>query len=105
MLTKSKLQYLKSLSQKKHREKEGVFLVEGWKGVEEAYDALKEIEILIYTKEGKGNRQFEPVLLSAGKKSKEEFETSQKEFALIADTVAAQGVAAVVKKFSFNINN
>ena len=105
MLTKPKLQYLKSLSRKKNREKEGVFLVEGWKGVEEACEALTEIEILIHTKEMKENRQYAPVLLSAGKKSKERLEMSQKEFALITDTVTAQGVAAVVKKFSFNVEN
>ncbi len=105
MLSKSKLQYLKNLSQKKHREKEGVFLVEGWRSVEEACEALKEIEILISTKEAKDNHQHASVLLLAVKKSKERFEISQKEFALIADTETAQGVAAVVKKLSFNVDS
>jgi TrmH family RNA methyltransferase len=105
MLSKSKLQYLKNLSQKKHREKEGVFLVEGWRSVEEVCAALGEIEILVYTRETKENQRFASVLTSAGKKSKELHEVSPKEFALIADTVAAQGVAAVVKKLSIDVNN
>ncbi len=105
MLSKSKLQYLKNLSQKKHREKEGVFLVEGWRSVEEVCAALGEIEILVYTKEAKENQRFASVLSFAGKKSKELHEVSPTEFALLADTVAAQGVAAVVKKLSIDVHN
>jgi RNA methyltransferase, TrmH family len=104
MLSKSKLQYLKNLSQKKHREKEGVFLVEGWRSVEEVCAALDEIEILVYTKEAMENQRYGPVLFSAGKKSKERLEVSTREFDLIADTVAAQGIAAVVKKLSISVD-
>ena len=104
MLSKSKLQYLKNLSQKKHREKEGVFLVEGWRSIEEVCTALSEIEILVYTKDVKENERYASVLLSAGEKSKERLEVSPTEFALIADTVAAQGVAAVVKKLSVSFD-
>jgi TrmH family RNA methyltransferase len=104
MLSKSKLQYLKNLSQKKHREKEGVFLVEGLRSVEEVCAALGEIEILVYTKEAKENRRFASVLSSAGKKSKELHEVTPREFAVIADTVTAQGIAAVVKKLSIDVN-
>ena len=104
MLSKAKLQYLKNLSQKKHREKEGVFLVEGWRSIEEVCTALSEIEILVYTKDVKENERYASVLLSAGKKSKELLEVSPTEFALIADTVAAQGVAAVVKKLSIGFD-
>jgi RNA methyltransferase, TrmH family len=104
MLTKSKLLYLKSLSQKKHREKEGVFLVEGWRGVEEVCAAVNEIEILVYSKEASENQRYAPVLLEAKKKSRELHEVTPKEFALVADTVAAQGVAAVVRKLSFSVS-
>jgi len=104
MVSKSKLQYLKNLSQKKHREKEGLFLVEGWRSVEEVCAALDEIEILVYTKEAKENQRFGPVLFLAGKKSKERLEVSTREFDLIADTVAAQGIAAVVKKLSISFD-
>ena len=104
MLSKSKLQYLKNLTQKKHRERDGVFLVEGWRSVEEVCAALSEIEILVYTKEVKENQHSASVLLSAGKKSKELHEVSPREFALIADTVSAQGIAAVVKKLSISLD-
>jgi RNA methyltransferase, TrmH family len=104
MVSKAKLQYLKNLSQKKHREKEGVFLVEGWRSVEEVCAALRELEILVHTKEAKENRRYESVFLSAKEKSKEVLEVSSPEFAHIADTVTAQGVAAVVKKLSISID-
>ena len=104
MLSKAKLQYLKNLSQKKHREKEGVFFVEGWRSVEEVCGALREIEILVYTKDAKENQRYASVLLSAREKSKERIEVSPAEFALVADTVAAQGIAAVVKKLATSIN-
>jgi TrmH family RNA methyltransferase len=98
ILSKAKLQYLKSLSQKKTRERDGVFLVEGWRSVEEACRSFREIQILVYTKEVKGNQRYESILSSAKKVSIEQYEASPKEFALIADTMAAQGIAAVVKK-------
>ena len=104
MVSKAKLQYLKNLSQKKHREKEGVFLVEGWRSVEEVCAALSEIESLVYTKEIKENQRYAPMLLMASQKSKELLEVSPAEFAHIADTVAAQGIAAVVKKLSISID-
>ncbi len=103
MLSKIKLQYLKNLSQKKHREREGVFLVEGWRGVEEVCAAVKEIEILVYSAESKENQRYASVLHSAKKKSRELHEVTPRELALITDTVAAQGVAAVVKKLATSV--
>ena len=103
MLSKIKLQYLKSLSQKKHREKEGDFLVEGWRGVEEVCEAVNEIEILVYSKEANENQKYASVLLAARKKSRELHEVSPREFELVADTVSAQGIAAVVRKISTDV--
>ena len=75
-----------------------MFIVEGWRAVEEVCAALNEIEILVCTKEADANRRFAPVLNMARKKSKEVLEASSKEFEFVADTVTAQGIAAVVKK-------
>lgn len=99
-LTKSKLQYLKSLSQRKIRERDGVFLVEGWRSLEEVCTVLKEIQILVHTREAGENPRFAPILVSAKRICTEEYEASGKEFSLVADTVTSQGIAAVVKKFS-----
>ena len=99
-LTKSKLQYLRSLSQRKIRDRDGVFLVEGWHGLEETCRVMKEIQILVYTREAGKNPRFASILSSAKRICNEEYEASAKEFSLIADTMASQGVAAVVKTFS-----
>jgi TrmH family RNA methyltransferase len=104
-LSKSKLQYLRSLSQRKIRERDGVFLVEGWHSLEEACAVLKEIQILVHTKQAGENPRFAPVLRSAQPICHEEYEASTKEFSLVADTVTSQGVAAVVKKFSASSDN
>ncbi|HTY10654.1 MAG TPA: RNA methyltransferase [Bacteroidota bacterium] len=102
MISRPKLQYLKNLSQKKHRENEGVFVVEGWRAVEEVCAALNEIEILVCTKDAGSNQRFASVLRAAKKKSNEVLEASPKEFNLVADTVTGQGIAAVVKKQPLN---
>jgi TrmH family RNA methyltransferase len=99
-LSKSKLQYLRSLSQRKIRERDGVFLVEGWHSLEEVSGVMKEIQILVHTREAGENPRFASILNSAKRICNEEYEASAKEFSLVADTVTSQGVAAVVKKFS-----
>ena len=100
MLSKSKLKLLQSLSQKKAREKEGMFLVEGWRAVEEACASLNQILLLVYTSDPKRNERYASILSAAKKISRESYEASAKEFHLFADTVTAQGIAAVVGTFS-----
>ena len=100
MLSKSKIKLLKSLSQKKAREKEGMFLVEGWRAVEEACASLNEIPLLVFATDSKKNESYASILSAAKKISRESYEASAKEFDLFADTVTAQGIAAVVRTFS-----
>ena len=99
MLTKAKFRYLKSLAQKKAREKEGVFLVEGWRSIEEAAGAGTKLELLLYTKEAREEPRFSSQFALALKCSNAAAEVSSREFGQIADTVTGQGIAAVVKKF------
>ena len=105
MITKSKLLYLKDLSQKKHREKEGLFLVEGWRSLEEVCEAFERIEVLLHTNKAASMQRFAGVLDSAKKKAQSQFEVTEREFAQIAETETGQGVAAVVKKISLDFEN
>jgi len=105
MISKSKLHYFKALSQKKGRDKVGVFLVEGWRNVEEAMGAAGGIEILLYTKEAKGESRYSSLFSAALKRSREPLEVTAKEFGQIADTVTGQGIAAVVKRFSLDVES
>jgi len=99
MLTKAKLHYLKSLGVKKFRDKEGVFLVEGWKTIEEAAAAGVKFELLLFTRGAREEGRFATQFGLAMKNSREFSEVSSREFEQIADTVAGQGIAAVVRKF------
>lgn len=100
MISKAKLKYFRNLSQKKIREQEGKFLIEGWRTVEEAFTAIGKFEALLYTKEAEQHREYAPLLSSLKKKSNEIYEISQREISAIADTVTAQGIAAVVQTFT-----
>ena len=102
MISNSKLQYLKGLLLKKNREKDGVFLVEGWRSLEEVCTEFTNVEMLVHTKEAASLERFAAVLSSARKIAREQFEVTQNEFAQIAETETAQGVAVVVKKIGLD---
>lgn len=95
-LTRQKLLNIKNLQQKKHRDSEGKFIVEGWKSVEEALNGGIEIETIVYDE-----RKVEsPKLLSALKHfAKEIISAKTKELESISDTVTTQGIVAVLPKF------
>jgi TrmH family RNA methyltransferase len=102
MISKAKLKYFQSLSQKKVRELEGRFLIEGWRTIEDASSVVSAFEALIFTKEAEMRAESSGVFSSAKSKSKEMYKVSAREFAAISDTVHAQGIAAVVKTFAFD---
>ncbi|MDP1675394.1 MAG: RNA methyltransferase [Bacteroidota bacterium] len=99
MLTKSKLTYIKNLLQKKHREEEGKFIIEGWKSIEEAIHAGVEIETILYDEHRFANFQ---VINSLKRFAKEVLVAKAKEIDTISDTVASQGILAVIPKLSTN---
>ncbi|MDE3057932.1 MAG: RNA methyltransferase [Bacteroidota bacterium] len=102
MISKAKLKYFQSLSQKKMRGQEGLFLIEGWRTLEEASAGVAAFEALVYTKNAELREENSGILSSAKKKSKDIFEVSAREFSSISDTVHAQGIAALVKTFEFD---
>ncbi len=97
MLTKAKLAYIKDLLQKKHREEEDKFIVEGWKSIEEAIHADIEIETILYDEHRFENLQ---VINSLRRCAKEVFVAKAKEIDAISDTIASQGIIAVIPKLS-----
>ncbi len=99
MLTKSKLTYIKNLLQKKHREVEGKFIIEGWKSIEEAIHASVEIETILYDEHRFANFQ---VINSLKRSANEVLVAKAKEIEAISDTVASQGILAVLPKLSMN---
>ena len=94
-ISKMKIASVKRLLQKKYREEAGMFIVEGWKSVEEAMNANANIETLIYNPIDKINKKLLAKLQGS---INEIFEATEKEMQTISDTVTTQGIIAVVKK-------
>lgn len=99
MLSKSRLTEIKNLLKKKNREVEGLFLIEGWKSVEEAIRAGVEIEtILIDEQRITDKTLFKKYQAPA----KEIHSVKAKDIEAISDTVTSQGIVAVAKKRDSN---
>lgn len=103
-LTKSELKYVRSLSQKKVREQEGKFLLEGWRPFQEALAANADIELVLVEKSTAGRGEHRKVLDEARKRSIPLKLATARELESLSSTVHSQGVLAVVKKRSVRID-
>lgn len=95
MLTRQKIAEIKRLHQKKHRDAERKFIVEGWKNIEEAVTAGWEIDTIVYDAQKIENPKYLSALQRA---SRELFPAKSKELESISETVTSQGIIAVVPK-------
>ncbi|MGQ9644457.1 MAG: TrmH family RNA methyltransferase, partial [Ignavibacterium sp.] len=95
MITRNELKYYSSLSQKKFRESESKFIVEGIKNVNEGLNSHFDCEIVLTTFEfAELNKKF----LSEIKKKKIRIEVLRsQDFARISETKSPQGIAAVFR--------
>lgn len=103
MITKAELKYYASLLQKKDRDEQGKFLVEGKKLILEAMNYKFECEIILCKKEILDENENElKVILNRTIK----FESiSEKELRKIQSTVTSQGIIGVFKKKLLQIND
>lgn len=95
MITRNELKYYSSLSQKKFRESESKFVVEGIRNVNEGLNSHFDCEIILTTFEfAELNKKF----LSEIKKKKLRIEVLRsQDFIRISETKSPQGIAAVFK--------
>lgn len=95
MITKNELKYYSSLSQKKFRERESKFVVEGIKNVNEGLNSHFDCEIILTTFEfAELNKKF----LSEIKKKKIRIEVLRsQDFIRISETKSPQGITAVFR--------
>ena len=103
-LSSNQLKQVTKLQQKKFREEEKKFFVEGFRGVEEAINSDWEIEMLITTAKSYSSDMGGKVFSAATKKRILPFEISEKEFAKLSDTENAQGILAIVHQKNFQLN-
>jgi TrmH family RNA methyltransferase len=100
MITRNELKYYSSLSQKKFRESELKFLVEGIKNVKEGLSSHFDCEIILLTHEyAELNKNF----LSEIRKKKIRVEVIRsQDFIRISETKSPQGIAAVFRYAKLN---
>lgn len=103
-ISEAKLKLYKKLSQKKYREKEGLFLVEGIHLVEEALSSGWNIESVLVTDAFTKKSEAESVLRKIEQKGCKLFFIKEKELISLAETVTPQGIVAVVHKRSIAVD-
>lgn len=95
-ISQSRLKSYSKLTQKKYRQSERKFLVEGVHLVEEALKSEWEVEAIIVSDHGLVKEVGELGTWEIGK-GVSLFECPEKEFKKLTDTVTSQGIVAVVK--------
>jgi TrmH family RNA methyltransferase len=96
MLSKAKAKYLKSLQQKKFRDQEKKFVVEGFRLTSEAVTSDFKVELLLHTREFVGHPKHVALVQRCREKKIGIVEASAREFDSFTDTETSQGVAALV---------
>jgi len=103
MLTNADRKIYRSLSVKKFRDEHRLFLVEGKRSVQEAISSDFEIKLILATAAFLKDPDGRSIIAGAKKRKAKTEEMSEREFSALADTVHAQGIAAIVetKRASF----
>ena len=103
--SQSELASIRSLSQKKFREIEDKFIVEGWRSVHDALHSSCKIDLaLVLQDHGEGNVRAE-VLDRLRELRIPVKEITEKELNQISETVHSQGIVAVARKRKFTIDD
>jgi TrmH family RNA methyltransferase len=95
-LSIAKGKYLKSLQQKKFRDQERKFLVEGFRLTSEAVASDFKVELLLHTREFVRHPKHAALVQRCREKKIGMVEASAREFDSFTDTETSQGVAALV---------
>lgn len=102
-LSKNRLSFLGRLLQKKYRDKEGLFLVEGARACKQAIETNAEIREFVITDSFARSDHFSAIADYSGKNNVAVWITDDKKFALLSDTDHPQGIVAVVKMPTLNL--
>jgi len=97
-LYKAKLKELKQLSQKKYRDEQKKFLVEGLRLVGEAARSDFPILEAFYIEEIETDGQGKKLIAMLKRKTPNVYKVTHRELATVTDTVTAQGIAAVLRQ-------
>ncbi len=102
-LTRASLKDLRSLGQKKFRNEQGKFLIEGLRMVQEAVESDAVILEVLHTEEFASEPAGKGLLQKLAAKTKQVHRITSREMDAIADTVHSQGIVAVARQRSFTV--
>jgi TrmH family RNA methyltransferase len=97
-LPRSKIKELKQLTQKKYRDEQKKFLVEGLRFVTEAARSDFSIVEAFYTEEIERDAHGSEVIQTLKKKTPNIYKVSTRDLDAISDTVTSQGIVAVLRQ-------
>lgn len=95
-VSKADIKYFRSLSQKKVRQAEKVFVVEGWRALKEVLNSSSKVETVAVLLRYLEDPDYRAILANLGERGADIKEISEAELGQVADTVHAQGVLAIV---------
>ncbi len=95
-LNQAEIKYLRSLQQKKYRDSERKFLLEGWRPLQDALDSNFSIEMIAALHGASQNSEHQSTLALAQNHGIPVKELKEVQLRQISDTVHSQGVVALV---------
>jgi TrmH family RNA methyltransferase len=103
-LSQNERKYLHSFSQKKIRQLEKKFVLEGWRALREALESGSTIEIVVVQSRYLQDPDYRKILNEIRARRIPLKEGSELEFQKIADTVHSQGVVALVHQQEYHLH-
>ena len=97
-ITKNEIKHVRSLSQKKNRQSEQKFIVEGWRALKEVLSSSSKVEIVGVLSRYLDDPDYRGILSKLEERGAVLRELADTELNALADTVHAQGVIAVVQQ-------
>ncbi|MFZ5641764.1 MAG: TrmH family RNA methyltransferase [Bacillota bacterium] len=93
------VRYLRSLHQKKHREQERKFLIEGWRFVEEALNSAAPVETVIFGAAARDDARYKRISDLAAGRGIPVLHMADHVLEAVMETQHPQGVAALVRQW------
>jgi TrmH family RNA methyltransferase len=97
-LSQSELKYLRSLQQKKYRDSEQKFLLEGWRPLSDALHSDFLIEFIAITKETLRKSEHQSLIKLAEERRIPIKELKEIQLKQVSDTVHSQGIVALIRQ-------
>ncbi|MGA3243803.1 MAG: RNA methyltransferase [Bacteroidota bacterium] len=104
-VSKADIKYFRSLSQKKVRQSERKFILEGWRALKEVLNSSSKVETVAVLSRYLQDPDYESILTKFGERGASIKEVTEAELSQVADTVHAQGVLAVVHQKTYSLEN